>query len=71
MEFMGISLITLIAGLLAGGFLALKWGAPKTSAEWDDSIVDVIEGTCDALGVDPDELAKRSLGRLKSKFVKK
>jgi hypothetical protein len=71
MEVFGISIITLILGLLAGAWMALKWAAPKTSAEWDDSIVDVVEGACSTLGVDPDDLAKMSLGRLKSKIVKK
>jgi len=70
MEIFGISILTLILGLLAGGFLGLKWLAPKTEAKWDDSIIDVVEGACDTLGVDPDELAKKSLGRLKRKVLK-
>ena len=70
MEIMGISLITLGLGVLGGAFLALKWLAPKTEAKWDDSVLDVVEGACGTLGVDPDELAKKSLGRLKKKVVK-
>lgn len=69
-DLFGIPLITLAIGAIAGLFLALKWLAPKTEAKWDDSIVDVVEGACDALGVDPDEVAKRSLGKLKKKVIK-
>jgi hypothetical protein len=71
MELFGISIVTLVLGLLAGAWMALKWAAPKTSVEWDDSIVDVIEGACATMGMDPDELAEKSLGRLKSRIVKK
>lgn len=70
MEIMGISVITLVLGVLAGAYMAVKWIAPKTETKWDDSIIDVIEGACDTLGVDPDELAKKSLGRLKRKVLK-
>lgn len=70
MEIFGISILTLILGILAGIFLALKRVAPKTEAKWDDSIIDTVEGVCDTIGVDPDELAQKSLGKLKRKVLK-
>jgi len=70
MELFGISVISLVLGIIGGGWLALKWFAPKTEAKWDDSIVDVIEGIANTLEVDPDELAKKSLGKLKDKTIK-
>ena len=70
MELFGISVISLVLGIIGGGWLALKGLAPKTEAKWDDSIVDVIEGIANTLEVDPDELAKKSLGKLKDKTIK-
>lgn len=71
MEVMGISVLTIALAVLAGIYLGLKFIAPRTKVEWDDSIIDVVEGAADVLGVDPEELAKRSLGKLKAKVVKK
>jgi len=70
MEVFGISILSLVLGVLGGAFLGLKWLAPKTEAKWDDSIIDVVEGVAETMGVDPDELAGKSLGRLKKKILK-
>lgn len=67
---LGVPLLTLGLGVLGGGYLALKFIAPKTEAKWDDQILDVVEGAADTLGVDPEELAKKSAGRLKKKLIK-
>ena len=71
MEVFGFSILSSVLGLLGGGWLALKFLAPKTKWEWDDRIVDIIEGEAETLGVDPDELAKKSTGRLKKTIIKK
>jgi hypothetical protein len=69
---MGFELIvSVVVAVLAGAFLALKAAAPKTKTEWDDKVVDVIEGIAKELGVDPDELAAKSVGKLKKEVVKK
>jgi len=71
MEIIGISAITLGAGIAGGIFLGAKWLAPKTDTKWDDKAVDIIEGAANMLGVSPDDLAERSTGKLKEEVVKK
>jgi hypothetical protein len=70
--FMGFELIVAaVVSILAGAFLTLKAVAPKTETKWDDRIVDVVEGIAKELGVDPDELASKSVNKLKKEIVKK
>lgn len=71
MEIFGASVLTLAIGLLGGLWFALKFLAPKTEWEWDDRIVDIVEGAAETLNVDPDELAKKSTGKLKKVLIKK
>ncbi len=65
----GLAEIALLALLL--GWAVLKRMAPRTKTQWDDRLVDVVEGTADAIGLDPDALADRAKGRLKAKIVRK
>lgn len=68
-EVLGVGLLTLVLGVLGGGFLALRLFAPRTETQWDDRLVDVVEGVANHLELDPDELAKKSYGKLKKAVV--
>lgn len=71
MEFMGLSIVMIVPAVAAGAWLGLKVLAPRTEAKWDDQLIDIVEGTAEALNVNPDDLAHKSLGRLKQKIVKR
>lgn len=67
MEFV-INLIQIIIGFLGGGYLTLKIIAPRTKTKKDDHLLDTIDGICNEFNIDPDIMAKKSLGRLKKKL---
>jgi len=66
-----LSITTIVLGVLGCVFLITKRIAPKTETKWDDHLVDVIEGISETVGVDPDEAAKRSAGKLKKRIIRK
>ena len=70
MEFLGMSIITIILGVAGGVWLTLKFVAPRTENEWDDRFVDIVEGLCEENGIDDEELARKATGKLKRKIVK-
>lgn len=71
MEVFGISISVAAICLVLGGFLGVRFLAPRTEAKWDDKVLDQLEGLFTVMGVDPDEAAKKSFGKLKSQILKK
>lgn len=63
-------LAVIVMGCLGAAWLLLRYFEKRTETEWDDRLVDVIEGLASTAGIDPDELARRSTGALKNRIVK-
>jgi len=68
MEIFDISLLVILFGLLGYVWKLRKQITGLIPGTVDDSIVDTLEGAAEALGVDVDELAKKSRGRLKERI---
>lgn len=62
--------IVIVLGILGFAWMWIKKNADDTKQEWDDSIVDMVEGLSNELGFDPDELARKSTGKLKKRVIK-
>lgn len=63
-------IVTIIAGLLGVAWLGLQFIKNKTKTEWDDKIVDIVEGIASTLDINPDQLAYKSTGKLKEQVIK-
>jgi len=71
MNIFGISSLIIVLGLLGYVWKLRNKIVNLIPGKKDDEVLDVIEGAADQLGVDMDELAKKSRGRLKKKFKEK
>jgi hypothetical protein len=71
MEILGISVIVLVLGLLGYVWKLRKMITDLVPGEYDDQVVDTIEGLAEQLGVDVDELAAKSRGKLKAQLKDK
>lgn len=52
-------------------WLILREVAPKTKWDWDDDVLNVVEGLIEQAGYDPDALAKKARGKLKKRLQEK
>jgi len=71
MEFLGIPIIVLVLGLLGYIWKLRKQITSLIPGKTDEQVVDTVEGVCEQLGVDPDEVAKKSRGNLKKQLFGK
>lgn len=71
MEIFDISILVIVFGLLGYVWKLRKQITDIIPGQVDDQIVDTLEGAAEALGIDVDELAQKSRGKLKKRIQEK
>lgn len=70
-EILDVSLIVIVLGLLGYVWKLRKQITSLIPGEMDEKVLDMIEGAADSLGIDVEDLAKKSRGKLKNQVKKK
>lgn len=70
MDIFGISIFVIVFGLAGYIWKLRKQITTVIPGKTDDKIVDTVEGICEEYGLNPDEIAKKSRGKLKKEIFK-